>query len=305
MTPLEHIYGVIWLAQYSTLFGIITIQTYLYFRRFKPDPLLIKGTVAFLILLQAFQTGCSLYVIRARIICNFGVPILRSDWASAIHQTITVTCAAIVQMYYACRFYRLSRSTWLSILVVILTLAQFGVAFAARLKSSLFHQIPQAVVPTRPLILSWLLLEAVVDILIAASMWHFLSKQKTGFRGTDSAIATLSAYAINTGAVTAILALIIMFAFAFYGYHFAYMVLVLPLGAVYVVSLLANLHSRSTIRQRLEATNRMGIHSVHFSRLPEMRRRVSHAAKGKAPATASGVDGTTARGQVQAGLQPL
>ncbi|KAF8339649.1 uncharacterized protein EI90DRAFT_2265058 [Cantharellus anzutake] len=293
MTPFEHLYGGYFTGVIlnSILFGIITIQTHLYFKRYKSDPLLVKGIVIFLILLQGFQTGTSSYVVYTNTIRSFGVPITRTDWESTIYQMATVTCAVVVQMYYAYRLYRLSNSSWLSILVVMLTLAQFGLALAVCLKSNLTHQIEQTVTPLRPLILSWLLIEAVVDTLIAASMWYFLSRQRTGFRETDSAITILTVYAINTGVVTTILAMTVMFAFAFYGYHFIHMAFVLSLGAVYAVSLLANLHSRSIVRERLKPNNRTRARSIHFSRLPErIRDRISQAVKGKSPATASGVN---------------
>ncbi|KAF8314393.1 uncharacterized protein EI90DRAFT_3022354 [Cantharellus anzutake] len=165
--------------------------------------------------------------------------------------TVRVFTIPLVTFLHPCRF-RLLVQWWFKCIMdtastdVTLTLAQFGksrddiwkgphcsidlskgLALAVCLKSNLTHQIEQTVTPLRPLILSWLLIEAVVDTLIAASMWYFLSRQRTGFRETDSAITILTVYAINMGVVTTILAMTVMFAFAFYGYHLIHMAFVL------------------------------------------------------------------------------
>ncbi|KAF8334914.1 uncharacterized protein EI90DRAFT_3048861 [Cantharellus anzutake] len=98
--------------------------------------------------------------------------------------------------------------------------------------------------------ISWLTLEAVADLMIALAMSYFLHRRRTGFRQTDTVLRQLIVYAINTGLLTSVLALAVMFAFALYGFHFVHMIL----------------HSRSRLRAELHS-GKNGI-SIHLSHLP-------------------------------------
>ncbi|KAF8336950.1 uncharacterized protein EI90DRAFT_89449 [Cantharellus anzutake] len=158
-----------------------------------------------------------------------------------------------------------SMSTWLPTLLGVLTLGQLGTGVAICVRANVTHGIESIIRPERPLLISWQTLEAMADLIIAFSMSYYLQNRRTGFRRTDTVIRKLIVYAINTGLVTSVLALVVMFAFAFYGFHFVHMLFILPLGGVYTVSLLANLHSRSILREELYSEH--GI-SIHVSRLP-------------------------------------
>ncbi|KAF8314613.1 uncharacterized protein EI90DRAFT_420685 [Cantharellus anzutake] len=100
--------------------------------------------------------------------------------------------------------------------------------------------------------ISWLTLEALADLVIALVMSYFLNRRRTGFQQTDTVLRKLTVYSINTGLLTSALALVVMFFFAFYGFHFIHLMFFLPLGGVYTASLLANLHSRSSLWGELQ-----------------------------------------------------
>ncbi|KAF8327472.1 uncharacterized protein EI90DRAFT_3127156 [Cantharellus anzutake] len=125
--------------------------------------------------------------------------------------------------------------------------------------------------------------QAAADLIIAVSMSYYLQRCRTGFRQTDTVLRKLTLYAINTGLVTSVLALAVMFAFAFYGFHFIAMILILPLGGVYNASFLANLHSRSRLRKELYSGGERGI-SIHISRIP-------HRVQNKINAVAQRIEG--------------
>ncbi|KAI0079162.1 hypothetical protein K474DRAFT_1705835 [Panus rudis PR-1116 ss-1] len=60
-----------------------------------------------------------------------------------------------------------------------------------------------------------LALSAVVDFLIAAILIFYLRKGHSGFKSTDGVIRSLMAYAVNTGAVTMLVSLVIVLTFVF------------------------------------------------------------------------------------------
>ncbi|KAF8312171.1 uncharacterized protein EI90DRAFT_3094141 [Cantharellus anzutake] len=200
-------------------------------------------------------------------VSHFGIPVLASVWTGTVYQILTVICSIVVQSYFVLRLHRLSGTIWLPMLLVLLTLGQIGTGLVICLRVNITRGVQSIIHPLRPLMVSWLTLEAAADLVIALSVSYFLQTRRTGVRQTDTVLRKLTIYAINTGSLTSILALVVMFAFAFYGLHFVHMMFILPLGGVYTASLLANLHSRSRLRKVLHRQGENGI-SIHLSRLP-------------------------------------
>jgi len=69
---------------------------------------------------------------------------------------------------------------------------------------------------------------------------------------TDSVLNRMVLYAISTGLVTSVLACIVLGTFAKYGPNLSVLTNSLPLGAFYPVTMLANLHTRKTLRVKLD-----------------------------------------------------
>jgi len=149
-----------------------------------------------------------------------------------------------------------------------MTSAQFGVGLDLYFLANKLH-VPQDVVRlSRPLIIAWLTMQAISDLIIAGAMSFFLRRRRTGFPQTDTVIKILMMYAINTGLLTSMVAMEVMLVFTFCGFQFFHECFIIPLGGLYTTSLLANLHSRSMLRRKLQG----GPQSVHLSRLPERLR---------------------------------
>ncbi|KAF8330300.1 uncharacterized protein EI90DRAFT_1173379 [Cantharellus anzutake] len=164
---------------------------------------------------------------------------------------LQVISSAIVQLYFAHRLYKFSGSPGLAVVVVILTIGQFGVGTALSVQVNLVHNLQNIFYRERPLMVSWLILEALDDLVIAFSVSYFFRRRRTGIPSTDSALRLLTTYAINSGVLTSAIAIVIMFDFALYGLHFVHFALCPSLGGIYTGSLLANLHSRKRARERL------------------------------------------------------
>ncbi|KAF8310900.1 uncharacterized protein EI90DRAFT_3098792 [Cantharellus anzutake] len=165
-------------------------------------------------------------------------------------------------------------------LLVLLTLGQIGTGLAICLRVNIARGGESIVHSMRPLMVSWLTLEAAADLVIALSVSYFLQTRRTGVLQTDTVLRKLTIYAINTGLLTSILALVVMFVFALYGLHFVHMIFILPLGGVYTASLLANLHSRSRLWKELhhQGENDFPIHLSHLSpKAREMCRKGDHS----------------------------
>ncbi|KAF9507061.1 hypothetical protein BS47DRAFT_350057 [Hydnum rufescens UP504] len=83
-------------------------------------------------------------------------------------------------------------------------------------------------------------------------MGLLLRHRRTGYHKTDSVINRMVAYAISTGAVTSILSCICLVLFAICGFSTGGLVVSMPLGLSYSISMLTNLHMRTRLRARLD-----------------------------------------------------
>ena len=63
-------------------------------------------------------------------------------------------------------------------------------------------------VPAQWLVWSILSIAVLVDVLSTAILMYYLSKNKTGFKRTDSTVDILMVYGVNTGLSTSIVAII-------------------------------------------------------------------------------------------------
>ncbi|KAF8319299.1 hypothetical protein DL93DRAFT_2164517 [Clavulina sp. PMI_390] len=97
----------------------------------------------------------------------------------------------------------------------------------------------------------WLAMAAAADILLAMSLAFEMRKRRTGHFKTDSVLNRLALYGVATGAVTAILVIILLFLFVVADIVEILLLFALPLGGVYIVTLLSNLHLRSSLRSAL------------------------------------------------------
>ncbi|KAJ7463923.1 hypothetical protein FB451DRAFT_1403313 [Mycena latifolia] len=115
--------------------------------------------------------------------------------------------ALIGQSFYAYRVYVLSKSWFVPVLIVILSLACNIGAFLAGafiLKAGDFALLNTANIFAAMGV--WYGASALSDIVIAVSMTYYLSAQVTGFRQTRALVSKVIRLTIETGTLTALLA---------------------------------------------------------------------------------------------------
>jgi len=78
-----------------------------------------------------------------------------------------------------------------------------------------------------------------------------LQHQWTGFRKTDSVIKHMALYTISTGLITSVLACVIL-VLTKYKIFFGLYAIGTPMGGIYSITMLTNLHMRTRLRARLD-----------------------------------------------------
>ncbi|KAF8336892.1 uncharacterized protein EI90DRAFT_83086 [Cantharellus anzutake] len=276
MTPFEHLsggytYGILFIAIFL---GITTVQSRSYFLSYPNDPVVTKLLVLALMLVQFFGLGCCLSGQYRMVISRKDSPI-KNSWYNSEFTMSTVVCSILVQSFFSWRIRKMT-NVWVALPVMMTSLLQLGVYIVGNLHPQVYS-LPNW---NRTPVVGLCAAQATADTLIAAIMIVLLRRSRTGFGRTDRAIGILVRYAIHTGAVTSVLALIILIAFVVYdGFHFMHIWFSVSLGGVYTITLLANLHARSHVRQYLvQGPIENAGQSIHLSKLPaRIKGRILHA----------------------------
>ncbi|KAJ6449762.1 hypothetical protein C8R45DRAFT_917127 [Mycena sanguinolenta] len=232
------------------LFGILSMQLYLYYRAFPNDRKPIQYLVYTIYLLELVQT----ILITHDAFTNFGTGFgntttlrgVHFDWLTVPIMSGIVAC--IGQTFYAYRVYVLSRSWGIPVLIVVVSLLS-GVSGV--MIGNLQRQV--GVVPpphtrTNSVISAlWLGGAALSDFIIAVAVTYHLLKNDTGLRRTHMLVVKLIRLTIETGSLTAAVALTnlaLFFAFPDRPYFFTVGAL---LPKLYANTMFAVLNSRFQI----------------------------------------------------------
>ncbi|PIL32420.1 hypothetical protein GSI_05122 [Ganoderma sinense ZZ0214-1] len=233
----------------TVLYGITTLQTFLYYRYNMKDPLILRVSVAGLWILDSLHVGLITGAMYWYCITNFSnlVAIQRPIWPITTMIIVSNLSNSIIRGIFCHRLYLLGhRSLWLPAIIGVLSVFIFVDAgyFSIKLFSiDSFEQITE---------FSWglyagLSVEAAVDLVVAIAQVILLRKFETGIRSTDSSIRVLMQYSINTGLLTSFCAIGAVVSFAAAPRKFIYFAFYFVLGKMYVNSLLATLNARGSI----------------------------------------------------------
>ncbi|KAJ8508229.1 hypothetical protein ONZ45_g9469 [Pleurotus djamor] len=234
----------------AILFGITSLQTFIYFKNGSRDSKKLKGLIVLLWLLNSFHLAVIIHILYHYTISNYVNPValLYPTWS--VTAMVFVTCFSdfIVRGIFAHRVWRLSGKKFYYVIIIgvptLMTTAG-GIACAGKtLKVETFFQYE---------IYSTSLYVGqssgvVADSTIAVSLVLLLLRSHTGFKRTDSVINTLMVYAINTGALTTICRLLSIITFAIWPHELVFMAIYFVISELSLNSLLATLNARESLR---------------------------------------------------------
>ncbi|KAF9510890.1 hypothetical protein BS47DRAFT_1364220 [Hydnum rufescens UP504] len=163
--------------------------------------------------------------------------------------------------FFAYRVYSLSANLYVGVLVQVLVLLQFGFGAVLELRG--------IVKECTWLVVTWLTLQAIADVVIAAFMCLLLRRRRTGSPKTNSIINRMVLYTISTGLVTGVLSCICLVLVHFSNFLSSLSmhnsdaglitgtvcqirVPVCHWAGLYSITMLANLHMRTSLRVRLD-----------------------------------------------------
>jgi len=239
------------------LYGILTVQTYLYYLAFPQDRNSTKSVVYFIYIIGTLQTALALRDFYTLFCTLQGNQFLESSLPDLVFDirrfgfmwfTIPVgdaLVASAVQLFYAHRIYMITKAKIVTAIVLGLASLQFIFSI---LSAPLFfgNGLQRFQLPGLVTLLIGGVSSAVCDVFIAIYMAYYLAVQMRGAsKNTQVLVTKIVRIMLETGILTAAMALAhpILASFTMYGV----MIPGLSLGKLYGNSMLVLLNNRFTI----------------------------------------------------------
>lgn len=254
------------------LFGIYTLQTYYYFRRYPNDPLWLKLLVVWIWLEEIGHTVSVLNGMYLLTVTKFGhedalaVTTMPAGYAWSI--IFSGSVGSIVEAFFAHRMYALSKSLYLPSLAWALASFRFvGSMFAA---AKVFGNISLDVFSTRWrwLITSCFAAGAGADLIVAIGQCYYIYREKRVAMGrtTMKLLDRLLAYTVETGLVLSMSAVVILVIWGTTPHSFWWFGIFLFYTEVFANSFMASLNTR-----RVQEDAVSGGTVISLSRNPQIR----------------------------------
>ncbi|KAJ3479104.1 hypothetical protein NLI96_g9294 [Meripilus lineatus] len=229
------------------LFGIMIMQTSVYFSTYKKDPTWLKIYVAVLFVADLLNSVFNMVWIYDALINNFGnlEALATANWWFQTEEAMAGIIAMLVQFFYAWRILVLTRNYWWvsAILVtsVVSGLSAIGTAIGVGIVKKFIEFQKLEIVA-----ILWLVGTAVCDVLITSALSLHLRKHRTGFSSTDSVLNKIIRITVSNGLLTSALAIADVTAFLASptGIHIAFNY---ALVKMYTNSVMSSLNSRQTM----------------------------------------------------------
>ncbi|KAI6158148.1 hypothetical protein BKA82DRAFT_283364 [Pisolithus tinctorius] len=263
----------------AMLYGITTLQTYVYYMHDTADSSIIKFIVAAICVLDSLHVAFMCHILYYYLITNYGNPlslefVIWSFPASLIANLLVIT---IAQLFFAHKIYYLCRRQvrWLvTAPIILLVIAHLGFGMAtvilmlinnktSSLSQARFYSATPAV---STVVLAEVLITAALCILL------YESGSRSAIPRTKRMLDTLIIYAVNRCLLTLLVAIAEVSVDAS-NYSAWVMGLDFIIGKLYANSLLASLNTREHLRSQGQGSGTetdVRVDAVHFANLQQL-----------------------------------
>ncbi|THH05364.1 hypothetical protein EW145_g4852 [Phellinidium pouzarii] len=221
------------------LWGAGTVQMYFYYTTYHArDEIWIKMLVFVVWLFDAIHQGLITYTCYVYLVTEYGniAYLAVLEKSLMIMVLFTAIICFLVQTFLTTRIWRIVLAQ------LVTTLVYFG-------KAIHFTEFGQLLL-IKNLTRSINVVNAVADAAIAGALVFLLRRSRTGFRHSESVINRLILFAISTGLLTGLTAIVCLIMNLAFPTTFLYILFYLMTSRLYMNSLLATLNSRKSVRTR-------------------------------------------------------
>jgi len=234
------------------LYGLLTLQVFVYQELFPRDVWWLKCVVASVWILDTSHTIFICHMIYSTLITNFGDydAIAHNIWSFNINVLITTIVAAISQVFFIHRCWRFDKSIFNTVAsAIILCFAAVQFAFGSlcahlTFSLSLYSQF----LDYKWAVDTWLGSAAATDILVSVALVRSLLMKRNEVQRTRGLIERLIRWTVTTGLITSVWALLDLAVFTASQTTLIHLFFNIMLAKLYANTLLAALNHRSPNR---------------------------------------------------------
>ncbi|RPD80296.1 hypothetical protein L226DRAFT_197045 [Lentinus tigrinus ALCF2SS1-7] len=232
------------------LFGILTVQVYVYHLLFPRDPIRLKVLIYSLYTIECLQVAMASHDANKVLGVGWGnvEELYKAHWLWITAPVMTGIVSTTVQFYFSWRIYVLSGSALLSVFICLIALMQGCAALASGITAHLLNNSADLQDKTMPTHIVWMVGSTTCDIVITACMVYYLSRGRQGM-ATDALLSRLMRSTVETGALTASVALLDLVLFTTCRHNNLHMTPALVLTKVYTNTLMMLVNNRARMRQ--------------------------------------------------------
>ncbi|KAH7882815.1 hypothetical protein F5I97DRAFT_1899787 [Phlebopus sp. FC_14] len=231
------------------LFGVNTLQAYIYFQQYN-DTLPLKLTAILAIILDVANTAFGAWGIYLQIIPDFGkTP--NTNIPLTLQSTIGIMSIFVVQCFLVQSIWRVSRrNKWLTVFIV--TLSMLGFAIGLVVSAQLIISLEISILETTSSLVTITLgvaLTTLSDVVITASLVGYLFHEKGSVTSASHLLERLISFAVQRGVlITLAQSLVVILTYA-EPKTFAWALFQYSLGKIYTYTFFAILNRRDDLRR--------------------------------------------------------
>ncbi|OCH90786.1 hypothetical protein OBBRIDRAFT_776407 [Obba rivulosa] len=236
----------------SALYGVTTIQTYVYFQRSEKDSTLLKSMIACLWILDTVHQVFICHACYTYAITDYSdlLALTKETWYVIGVIFITATLNVVLRSVFCLRIWQFNDKKWFLVAIIMLcSFAEFGLTMAFGLRDQIgLHAQFLALHSLAPDVYIGLVFSIIADLTVACSQVVLLWRRRSTVSRTNSLLRTLMLYSISTGAVTTVCALLQLITFASMPNNLVYIAFFTALPVLLFNALLATLNARQSLR---------------------------------------------------------
>ncbi|KAI0808395.1 hypothetical protein C8Q74DRAFT_1363764 [Fomes fomentarius] len=237
----------------GTIFGVATGQVASYLRHYwREDRCTLKAAVGAVWTLDCLQMALYSYTVAHYLVYAHNDLVGQSKiaWTASGQTAVNATLIALVQLFYVLRVSALCRYTAVTIVLLLLVAACWGVSIMLVVKIVSTDSVAALSGLKKYVSLNNALIAA-TDIAISLTLVALLITSRTGGSRTKRLINRLIFYTINTGLMTSVLALLAIVTNLTNGDMLLYVLFSYVASSLYTVSMVASLNAREGLRNHM------------------------------------------------------
>ncbi|KIK60068.1 hypothetical protein GYMLUDRAFT_200935 [Collybiopsis luxurians FD-317 M1] len=238
----------------AALWGVGSLQLYIYFYNFPKDRLFLKSMVLAAWVFDSVHQALISHIVYYYLVQHFFDPAALEHyvWSQNYQPIFEALTAFIVQSFFVYRIFTLSKGSYiLTAVPSLLVIAKLACQLAYVGQGSRLTTTTQLVQDLHPISEAINGVTAAGDITITILLCWLLYHSRTSISRTNYVINRLILYTVNTGALTSICAIITLILAHTMPTNLIYGAFYYIIARLYVNSMLATLNARSALQSKL------------------------------------------------------